>query len=383
MSVCAKYQIAPVGGEELAVIDLGPSISRELVEALDRCWLEYGKPFATGGPLGTACLPIAGAAAGASSSLFAGNVFLATANPATLMQLKGGVGSAVMAASGGGIVAQAPFVAASSALIPVVAPVLLFTTFSSMMMSLRFDRIEKTLIGMSELLQHLLKSNLVEDMARLMSSVDRLRDIREEYRSGPGFTDEMKMRLSLVERDVNVLRYKKRALATGRVNSVTAAQLSEMDKHMFVTASIADVEVDQLRLLLSLQDNPADTKRSWSSLDKKVARYEDDFRSLAEHSPAGDYRASLEESVNQMNWWNRNVLRRRALKTTEATMEGLDTIRRHSQQSTPWSEVSPGENDAGGDPARDYSIFFWRDDNGTGELKAWYTDDYRIDAATT
>ena len=64
-------------------------------------------------------------------------------------------------------------------------------------------------------------------------------------------------------------------------------------------------------------------------------------------------------------------------------MEGLDTIRRHSQQSTPWSEVSPGENDAGGDPARDYSIFFWRDDNGTGELKAWYTDDYRIDAATT
>ena len=68
-----------------------------------------------------------------------------------------------------------------------------------MMMSLRFDRIERTLMGMSELLQHLLKSNLVEDMARLMSSVDRLRDIREEYRSGPGFTDEMKMRLSLVE----------------------------------------------------------------------------------------------------------------------------------------------------------------------------------------
>ena len=92
MSVCAKYQIAPVGGEELAVIDLGPSISPKLVEALDRCRLEYGKPFATGGPLGTACLPIAGAAAGASSSLFAGNVFLATANPATLMQLKGGVG---------------------------------------------------------------------------------------------------------------------------------------------------------------------------------------------------------------------------------------------------------------------------------------------------
>ena len=73
----------------------------------------------------------------AASSLLASNVFLATANPATLMTIGTGVGSAVMGSSG--IIAQAPFVAASSALLPVVAPVMLFMTVSSAITCARLD----------------------------------------------------------------------------------------------------------------------------------------------------------------------------------------------------------------------------------------------------
>ena len=68
----------------------------------------------TADPVATATSPTA------ASSLLAGNVFLATVNPQTLMTIGTGVGSAVMGSTG--IVAQAPFVAASTALIPVVAP---------------------------------------------------------------------------------------------------------------------------------------------------------------------------------------------------------------------------------------------------------------------
>ena len=51
------------------------------------------KPFRSGGVLGTSCLPVLGAGSTAASSLIAGNVFLATASPATLMAMKGvGVG---------------------------------------------------------------------------------------------------------------------------------------------------------------------------------------------------------------------------------------------------------------------------------------------------
>ena len=89
-----------------------------------------------------------GTGSAVASSLFAGNVFLATANPATLMTIGSGVGSAVMGPTG--IVATAPFVAASSALIPVVAPMMLFTTVSSVMMSARLDRVQKTLGRLEE-----------------------------------------------------------------------------------------------------------------------------------------------------------------------------------------------------------------------------------------
>ena len=365
-------------GQELAVVDLGCSLSSELIADMDRRVLAIGTPLKSGGPIGTACLPIAGAGAGAAvaSSLAAGNLFLATANPATLMTLGGGVGSAVVS-SAGVITGQAPFIAASGALFPVVAPILLFSTFSSMMMSVRFDRIERTLFGMNEALQYLLKDKIFEDLARFLSASERLSDIHEEYRSGPGFTDEMKMRLALVERDVNVLRHKHHTLATSRVDSAVTATLSEIDKRLFVASSITDAKVDQLRLLLALQDNPADAVRSWSALEKKVKRYEDDFRSLAENSPTEEYRSGLEKSIDRMNWWNRNVSRRDRRKK-ESEISELDQL---TTDVRSWEGAIEGETGDATDPASDYSLVFWRESNGKGKLRAHYTDDYKLKVA--
>ena len=370
----AVTQIVPLHDQELAVVDLGYSISPHLVEALSRRTLEYGKPVKTGGPLGTACLPIAGAGSAIASSLAAGNVFLATANPATLMPLGHGVGSAVMAATGGGIVGQAPFIAASSALIPVVAPILLFTTFSSMMMSVRLDRIERALVGISETLNELLKLEMSEDLARFLSATERLNDIHQEYRNGPGFTDEMKMRLALVERDVNILRHKHHILATEEVDGVLAAKLSETQKRLFVASSIADAQADQLRLLLALQDNPADATRSRSALEKKAARYEDDFGTLAAHSPTKKFVEVLQNSLDDMGWWKRHVFKKGDAKATKAAIEETDT----GVDLSPWGEEADNDTGARADPAGVYSMIFWRDHGGKGELKAWYTADYEL-----
>ena len=378
MAQTATMHTLKAAGQELAVVDLGRSLSSELIAHMDRRVLEIGKPLKSGGPIGTACLPIAGAGAAVASSLAAGNVFLATVNPATLMTLGGGVGSAVMSATGGGIVAQAPFVAASGALFPVVAPLLLFTTFSSMMMSVRFDRIEKTLLGMNEALHHLLKDKIFEDMARFLSASERLSDIHEEYRSGPGFTDEMKMRLALVERDVNVLRHKHHALATSRVDSAVAAKLSEIDKRLFVAASIADAKVDQLRLLLALQDNPADAARSRSRLERKVKKYVEDFDALATSGPTAEYRNRLRKSIGRMKWWNRNVVQRRERRKKEKEIGELDQL---TTDVRSWEGDIGEETGAVTDPASNYSLVFWRESNGKGKLRAHYTDDYKLDVA--
>lgn len=360
-------QFVRVDGEELALLDLGSQVSSALRKELDQGLLETGRPFRSGGPLGHACLPLAGAGAGVATSLSAGNVFVATADPATLMTIGKGLGSAIMGPTG--IVGQAPFVPAAVAIMPVVAPVLLLNTLSSMTMAIRFDRIEKTLASLAEALSHLLANRIAEDAARFLSAWERLSDLHEEYSKGPGFTGEMKARLALIERDVNVLRHKHHVLATRSVASVAAAKLSKNDQRLFVASSIADVQVDQLRLLLALQDNPADASRRLSALQKKVQVYENDFRSLAEKNE--EFKTGLRRSVKQMNWWARHVLRKdKALKEVLREVEGNVG---QGALNEPAGAKQPAV-----DPAEGYSILFWRDNDGAGELTAWCTADYHL-----
>jgi len=362
-------QFVRVDREELALLDLGSQVSAALRKELDQGLLETGRPFRSGGPLGHACLPLAGAGAGVATSLASGNVFFATANPATLMRVREGIGSAIVG-QGGKIVRHAPFVPAASAIMPVVAPVLLFTTFSSMTMAIRFDRIEKTLAGLAEALSHLLANRIAEDAARFLSAWERLSDIHKEYCKGPGFTEEMKMRLALIERDVNILRHKHHVLATRNVASVAAAKLSKNDQRLFVASSIADVQVDQLRLLLALQDNPADASRRLSALQQKVHVYENDFRSLAERNE--EFKTGLRRSVKQMNWWARHVLRK-----DKAFTEVLHEVEGNVGQGVLNEPAGTGQPAV--DPAEGYSILFWRDNDGAGELTAWCTADYHLE----
>ena len=84
------------------IVDLGQTESFELRKQLEQSILTYGEPFLSGGVLGTEGVLGAGGLLGTfSSSLFAGNVFIASANPATLMSIGGGVGSQVVGAPGG------------------------------------------------------------------------------------------------------------------------------------------------------------------------------------------------------------------------------------------------------------------------------------------
>ena len=193
-------QILRVDDRELGVVDLGSVISRDVRALIERNILTHGEPFRSGGVLGASSLPILGTGSAAASSLFAGNVFLATANPATLMAMKGGVGSAVVV--GGKIVGQAPFIAASTAILPVVLPVMFFMTVSSMIMSVRFDRLQSSLDRLAGMIREALKREVAEDYGEVLSAIARLQDIASEFDESRRFTDEMKIRLALVERDL-------------------------------------------------------------------------------------------------------------------------------------------------------------------------------------
>ena len=370
-------QIIEFEGQKLGVIDFGTDLSRVLRRQIDKNILARGEPFRSGGILDTACLPIAGAGAAATSALLAGNVFLATANPATLMQIGTGVGSAVMGPAG--IVAQAPFVAASGAILPVVVPVMLFTTLSSMMTCARLDQIQGSLDQLAKVVEQLLVRHTADDYAALASALGRLRDVSEEFDGCRRFTDDMRTRLALAERDLNVLRQKYAFLLKRPVGSELEANLALSDIELFTAASLADIQIDYLRSKLALQDNPDDAYRRFSALNSRINDYEKSFRELLENDAIEEYREDLQNSVDGMGWWKRNVSWRGARMEKEAEMEriqsgperSLVTLRSHISELL---DDLASQKDVG----QKQAIVYYRENGGRGDLKAYYTSDWQL-----
>ena len=316
----------------LGVVDLGRKVSRDLRAQLETHILSRGEPFASGGVLGISSLPLLGAGSTVLAFLSAGNIFLATANPATLMHIGGGVGAAVMGPAG--IVAYAPFISASAVILPVVAPVLFFMTFSSMMMSARFDSIQHELKELSDVLHQLLRREIAGDHARFLSATRRLEDIQAEFEECRGFTDEIKMRLVLVERDINELHHKFSILAEGTVASRIRALLMVNDLRVFVLSSLMDMQVDALRLKLALQDNPDDINRRLSALDGKIAERLKLFGHLLEKNAVTTYQKQLKGSVERMSWWARNIVKKKAKQQAEEEMQTLEAVPQPSSLDT-------------------------------------------------
>ena len=359
--------------QEVGVIDLGRNVSRDLRRHIDRAMATNGKPFETGGALGPGWFPFLAAGSATASSLFAGNVFLATADPATLMRMGAGVGSQVVGAAGT-IIGQAPFVAASSAIIPVVAPLLLFTAASAMAICARLDRLQVSLERIESVVRQLLAQELAEDSALLVSAMERLQDISDEFVGCGWFTEEMKIRLALAERDLNVLHHKYEILSGLEVDKQTPAELRVLYTRLFAMASIADVRADRLRFKLALQDNPGDLKRRIVMLDSKIKLYEESFRYLSEENPMQQHRDALQEAVDGMGYLMKKIFAKHKFSKTTAEIDEINKKMEQIQEIL----SSPVDSQSGNGPEQQPLLVCYREQNGKGDLKAFYTDDLKL-----
>ncbi len=376
------------GDNQLGIVDLGSDASLEVRHLIDRNLDNHGKPFETGGELSTSCLPLLGAGSVAASSLAAGNVFLATANPATLMSIGGGVGSAVMGT--GGIVAQAPFIAASSAILPVVAPLAILMSVSSTMLSARFDRLQTSLDSLTEAIHYLMKRDINDDCARALSALARLQDIAGEWDLSHRFTDDMKVRLALVERDLSVARFKHGLAinepAPGKDTGapVESAKLKmrtmPVEWHLYALSSVAGIHAEGLRLRLAVQENSADLGRRVEALDASIQAFRSGAGELLEGNWLEQYLETLEKSLKETGWWKREVIQRWRSKVMKNTAEQAKTIRDNElaqvQDSVrSWLQAMEKRDEI----ARQQTIVYYRDENGEGEPKSYYTADLRLE----
>ena len=366
----AVGQVLTHDGRSIALVDLGRDASRALRES----W-PADQPFQSGGVVdSTWLLPTLGAGSTAASSLLAGNVFLATANPATLMTIGTGVGSAVMGPTG--IVTHAPFIAASSALTPVVAPVMLFTTVSSVMMCARLDRVQRTLGRLSEAVERVRRLLDAEDYGRFEAAAERIDEIRSEFEHCRRFAGDVPDKLARVDHDVGVLRSKYGRLMTRNVHSEDDARSAVSDLDRFFLASLYDVQIDVLQLYLALQNDPDVVQFRRSRLGDKIERYGEDFRQLLEDDRVGVYHRQLKESLAKSGWW---LPRRLGFGDAEAKLRKVRAIRKDFNAGQArvhrWVEASEAVTE---EPPRQ-SVVFYREADGERALRAYHTGDVRVE----
>ena len=364
------------GHPKIALVDLGSDAS----EVLRASWPATARPFDSGGIIESSwLLPMLGAGSTTAAALQAGNVFLATANPATLMTIGTGVGTAVMGPVG--IVAHAPFVAASGALIPVVAPVMLFTTLSSMTICARLDRAQKTLGRLYEAVEVVRRLMDADDYARFESAAEQIDEIRSEFEHQRRFADDVRIKLSLVKRDVKHLRQKYGRLVTRQIDSEDDARSAVSDLNRFFLASLYDLQVDLLRLYLALQDDPDFVELRQSRLSEKIERYGKDFRQILDDDRVAAYHRKLKEALagSERRWlpkgWPLPFGKELAARTrsVRAVRNDFNSIRARIQG---WTDAFESAEDE-----REPVIVIYRELDGARAVRGYHTRDLRLQKA--
>ena len=354
------------------MVDLG----RDMSDALRASW-DAGQSFESGGVIQSVWLqPLFASGTTAASSLLAGNVFLATADPGTLITIGAGKGSAVIGA-GGKIIQHAPFVSASSAILPVVAPLMLFTTVSSVITGTRLDRIQSGLGTLSQVLARVRQFLETEAYARFQNATKHLDEIRSQFEHSQRFTEGMKSELAHVRRDLGLLRHQYGHLAHREIGSEEDARAAVWDINLFFLSTVMDIRADILRLYLTLQDDPTYAGRRQARLVRRVEQCTNTFRTLLDKDPIARFHEALSQSSEGASldlrrhlktWFGRE---RAGIRNVEAILETFEETREPIE-----SWISAVDSGTGSDS--EASIVVYRDQDGERALHARYTRDLRL-----
>ena len=314
--------------------------------------------------LGSTASTATAVASTAASAAIAPTLFMATANPATLMQLGSGVGSAVMGA--GGIVAQAPFIPVAASIMGVVNTAVTMRQFQAV--NAKLDTIANSLTNL------LVRVDITQ-IAGLIAASKTLGDITEEYGELGHFTPSMTARFAVAEQslaavarrqELLLLSAESRALDTDTpiddvIRDVNAAGL----------AYITEVQVHALHVALALQECPALVTKRTQQLTECIAHTNDrwsELKNLSERVKAKI--TEYEEAEQKKSWreqgkeyWKGSTLDMPALKERrEKILENEKTlIDEHGSKLEAFKDLSQSLREQQESRA---TLVYWRDDAG-------------------
>lgn len=301
-------------GAELAVFEFQGNLRDLMLSSLRDSYLTTGSYVSDAksvSPQGALSLTVASASAGATalSAAFSSSLFMATANPATLMTLGNGVGSAVMGANG--IVAQAPFLAVPSSL-PIVAPILAIQALNTAVMMHQFKQVDRKLDKITSTLNKAIARIEATHAGELLTASRIVDDVYSQYGVEGSFSHDMLVRLALAERDSKSLAARFRQLVEARestnVDDVLEVQQSNYDAHAAMLASFVELRISYLRVCVDMQENPKSVAASMERLKFIIDDGIEFWQKLQDRSrKLKDEIHELEKKLKDMNWASRNL----------------------------------------------------------------------------
>jgi len=280
---------------ELVISEFTGDIQQRILSKINTEYLSTGKfvkDQMSVSPKILSSMMVSGAAAGTFTSAFASQtLFMATANPATLMQIGHGVGSAVMGTQG--IIGQAAFIPVASSL-PVVAPLLAMQALSSVIMLQQFSALDKKLDAIKGSIDTMMARQEVTKVAELFTAVNIVDEIYLQYGQAGHFSTDMLIRLALAELDAMRLSRRYEMLENSESDEKTAKGFDNYDTYCTMLSSFLNLRVKYLRTCVDVQENPQFIQRSsenysillkdtislWDRLLSKSEKMKDDIDEL-------------------------------------------------------------------------------------------------------
>lgn len=382
-------QLFESDGDQIAVFEFQGQLRDLMVAGLRSTYLTTGSYVSDAkamSPQGVLSMAVAGAAAAGTSlgTSFSSTLFMATADPATLMQLGNGVGSAVMGVNG--IAAQAAFVAVPSTL-PVLAPMMAMQALTTVIMLQQFQQVDRKLNAIKSTLDTAIARSEATHVGELLTASSIVDEIYQRYDIEGAFSTDMLVRLALAEHDVRRLserfRYLVEAHSAAQVDDVADVRRANYDAHSAMLATFLDLRVSYLRVCVDMQEHPKSVSSSVQQLKDKISAVTDYWQHLLNRSNV--LRESIQErekQLNDMSWveryrpeliGGRGAAEKRKLKALKdayvSTMESEVGIMKdfasliHSAEQSLRALESPQV-----EGATSPTLLYWRDEEGEHSL---------------
>lgn len=387
-----------VGNSEIALLSFEGNMRDAIIDYFDGQYQASGSYIKNGGsisPKTIMTLAGGGAASLKISSAKAGNLFMATADPATLMKIGDGVGSAVMGA--GGIIKQAPFIAASNTIVPIIGPLIAYQTLSTITIINEFKDMNKNLYKVEQAISELTRRIEATHIAQLISSSNRIIDIEKQFLKNSFFTNDMTVRLAILEDNINkgFERYNFLYSTQHTDYDYTSSEWEtrKRDSLLATMYSVLDIRVELLRLQLIMQENPMHIGYSVEQFREKIDLYQklwdeinNDANIMLEKS--NNISNKISEIQDDMNMWQEFLpewLSKRKKETNELENLKVKVELEGQKHKNEFNEFLMEANKLGSSVGKELdnfnrkemSLIYWEDNNGT---HSYYTNDLMIES---